>query len=105
MSERATRAGDAELLERVALGYRGAFEEIYRRYARAAYGLASRRVPDPHRAIAAVQDVFASVRRSAGCYGRERETASRWLFGVAWNAVATHAEAEVERDAAAELAV
>ena len=104
MSERATRAGDAELLERVALGDRGAFEEIYRCYARAAYGLASRRVRDPDRAVEAVQEVFISVRRSAGDYRRGRETAARWLFGLAWNVVAAHAEAEVDRAAAAERA-
>ena len=54
------RVSDGELLERVAGGDAGAFEVLYRRYARAMFGLALRRLGDRSRAEEAVQETFAA---------------------------------------------
>ena len=48
-------SSDEQLLLRVAGHYRGAFEELYRRYARTMLGLALRRLRDRGRAEDAVQ--------------------------------------------------
>jgi hypothetical protein len=58
------RVSDGELLERVAGGDAGAFEVLYRRYARAVFGLALRRLGDRSRAEEAVQETFAAIWRS-----------------------------------------
>src|SRR5258708_4275364 len=50
------QAPDEELLTRVATGDRGAFELLYRRYARPVLGLALRRLGDRGRAEDAVQE-------------------------------------------------
>ena len=77
---------DGELVVRVARGDRAAFESLYRRYVRSVYGLALRRLRDPQAAEDAVQEVFASVWRSAGTYRPERGPAAPWLFSIARNA-------------------
>ncbi len=56
---------DGELIRRTGEGDRGAFETLYRRYARTVLGLALRRLGDRGRAEDAVQETFASVWRSA----------------------------------------
>lgn len=78
---------DATLIARVAGGDRTAFEELHRRYARAIYGLALRRIRDRGRAEDATQDVFAAVWRSAARYDPARGAGAPWLFVVARNAV------------------
>lgn len=78
---------DAELLERVGGGDRPAFEELYRRYARAVLGLALRRLGDRGRAEDAVQDTFASVWRSARTFDPSRGAGAAWLYTVARNTV------------------
>ena len=63
---------DAELIERTGRGDRGAFETLYRRYARTVLGLALRRLGDRGRAEDAVQETFASIWRSARSYRADR---------------------------------
>jgi RNA polymerase sigma-70 factor (ECF subfamily) len=78
---------DAELITRVGEGDSGAFELLYRRYARPVFALALRRLGDRGRAEDAVQETFASVWRSARSYRRERGPGAPWLYAVARNAI------------------
>jgi RNA polymerase sigma-70 factor, ECF subfamily len=82
---------DGELIQRVALGDAGAFELLYRRYARPVFGLALRRLGDRMRAEDAVQETFAAVWRSARTYRAERGPGAPWLYAVARNAVVDRA--------------
>ena len=52
---------DGELIRRVAAREAEAFEELYRRYSPAAYGLATRVIRQPFLAQEAVHDAFAAV--------------------------------------------
>jgi RNA polymerase sigma-70 factor (ECF subfamily) len=87
---------DGELLQRVAVGDRGAFELLYRRFSRAVYGFALRRLGDRGRAEDAVQETFASVWRSARSYKPERGPGAPWLYAVARNAIVDRARARTE---------
>lgn len=78
---------DADLLGRVGTGDRDAFEELYRRYARAVLALALRRLGDRGRAEDATQEVFAAVWKSARSYNPSRGAGSSWLFAIARNAI------------------
>lgn len=78
---------DGQLIERIADRQRAAFDELYRRYARAVLGLALRRLGDRGRAEDAVQEAFAAIWRSAGSYRRERGTGAAWLYAIARNAI------------------
>ncbi len=78
---------DGELIEKIAAGDRGAFDELYVRYARAVLGLSLRRLGDRGRAEDAVQDAFAAIWRSARTYDRSRGTGATWLYAVARNAI------------------
>ncbi len=78
---------DAELITRVGEGDSGAFELLYRRYARPVFALALRRLGDRGRAEDAVQETFTSIWRSAGSYRRERGPGAPWLYAVARNAI------------------
>jgi RNA polymerase sigma-70 factor (ECF subfamily) len=78
---------DGELIARVGEGDAGAFELLYRRYARPVFALALRRLGDRGRAEDAVQETFASVWRSAGSYRQERGPGAPWLYAVARNAI------------------
>jgi RNA polymerase sigma-70 factor (ECF subfamily) len=78
---------DAQLLARIAGGDRMAFEELYRRYARAVYGLALRRLGDRGRAEDAAQDAFVAIWRSARTYDPRRGGGAPWLYAVARNAI------------------
>ncbi|MDH4346396.1 MAG: sigma-70 family RNA polymerase sigma factor [Thermoleophilia bacterium] len=98
---RAGEITDGELIERVGTGDRGAFEQLYRRYARPVFGLALRRLGDRASAEDAVQETFASVWRSARSYRRERGTGASWLFVVARNAIVDRARAR--KDVPAEI--
>jgi RNA polymerase sigma-70 factor (ECF subfamily) len=90
------RVSDGELLERVAGGDAGAFEVLYRRYARAVFGLALRRLGDRSRAEEAVQETFTSVWRSARSYDRERGPGAPWLYAVARHAIVDRFRARTE---------
>ena len=78
---------DGTLIERVAAQQRGAFEELYGRYARPVLGLALRRLGDRGRAEDSVQEVFVAVWRSASSYDRTRGPGGAWLFTIARNAI------------------
>jgi RNA polymerase sigma-70 factor (ECF subfamily) len=78
---------DATLLDRVAAGDRPAFEEIYRRYARAVLALAMRRLRDRGRAEDATQDTFSAIWRAAARFDRSRSSGAAWIFTIARNAV------------------
>jgi RNA polymerase sigma-70 factor, ECF subfamily len=78
---------DAQLIARIADGDRPAFEELYRRYARAVLGLALRRLGDRGRAEDATQDAFVAIWRSARTYDPERGRGAPWLYAVARNAI------------------
>src|SRR5213592_2223274 len=89
-------ATDGELIVRAGDGDRGAFEVLYRRYARPVFGLALRRLGDRGRAEDAVQETFASVWRAAGTYRPERGPGAPWLYAVARNAIVDRGRARVE---------
>jgi RNA polymerase sigma-70 factor (ECF subfamily) len=87
---------DGELIARVGEGDRGAFEVLYRRYARPVFALALRRLGDRGRAEDAVQETFASVWRSAGSYRLERGPGAPWLYAVARNAIVDRRRSRAE---------
>ncbi|HXY86208.1 MAG TPA: sigma-70 family RNA polymerase sigma factor [Gaiellaceae bacterium] len=82
---------DGELIQRVGHGDAGAFELLYRRYARPVFGLALRRLGERMRAEDAVQETFAAVWRSAKTYKPERGPGAPWLYAVARNAIVDRA--------------
>jgi RNA polymerase sigma-70 factor (ECF subfamily) len=87
---------DEDLLVSVGDGDRGAFEVLYRRYARAMLGLALRRLGDRGRAEDAVQEAFAAIWRSAKSYRPERGPGAPWLYAVARNAISDRGRARTE---------
>ncbi len=87
---------DGELVQQVAGGDGQAFELLYRRYARAVYALALRRLGDRGRAEDAVQETFASVWRSARSYRPERGEAAPWLYAIARNAIVDRFRSRVD---------
>ena len=89
-------ATDGELIVRAGDGDRGAFEVLYRRYARPVFGLALRRLGDRGRAEDAVQETFASVWRAARSYRPERGPGGPWLYAVARNAITDRSRARNE---------
>ncbi len=90
---------DGELIQRVALRDRAAFDDLYRRYARSVFGLALRRLGDRGRAEDAVQETFAAIWRSAGTYRPDRGPGAPWLYTVARNATIDRGRARVETPA------
>jgi RNA polymerase sigma-70 factor (ECF subfamily) len=87
---------DGELIVRIASGDADAFEQLYRRYARAMLGLALRRLGDRGRAEDAVQETFTSVWRAAKSYRPDRGPGAPWLYAVARNAITDRARARLE---------
>jgi RNA polymerase sigma-70 factor (ECF subfamily) len=83
----AREVSDADLIQRVGKGDDGAFDTLYRRYARPVFALALRRLGDRGRAEDAVQETFTSVWRSARTYRPERGAGAPWLYAVARNAI------------------
>jgi RNA polymerase sigma-70 factor (ECF subfamily) len=92
---------DGDLISRVGEGDPGAFELLYRRYARPVFALALRRLGDRGRAEDAVQETFASIWRSAGSYRQERGPGAPWLYAVARNAIVDRNRARGEPPAEA----
>jgi RNA polymerase sigma-70 factor (ECF subfamily) len=79
--------GDEDLLELVAERRdEAAFDELYRRYGRAVYGVVVRLVGDRAHSEDVVQQAFTNVWRAAAGYRRERGPATGWLFAIARNA-------------------
>jgi RNA polymerase sigma-70 factor (ECF subfamily) len=87
---------DAHLIERVAVGDRDAFAELYSRFARPVLALAIRQLGDNGRAEDAAQETFAAVWRSARSFRRERGSGSAWLFAVARHAIIDRARQRIE---------
>jgi RNA polymerase sigma-70 factor (ECF subfamily) len=87
---------DGQLIQRVGSGDAGAFELLYRRYARPVFGLALRRLGDRMRAEDAVQETFAAIWRSARTYRPERGPGAPWLYAVARNAIVDRARSRLE---------
>src|SRR5947208_10330259 len=83
----ANEVTDGELILRTGDGDRGAFEALYRRYARPVFGLALRRLGDRMNAEDAVQETFAAIWRSARTYKPDRGAGAPWLYAVARNAI------------------
>jgi RNA polymerase sigma-70 factor (ECF subfamily) len=78
---------DEQLLARVADERdESAFEELYRRYARAIHAVVRRILREHGASEDAVQEVFASVWRSAAGYRPGRGRAVAWIFTIARNA-------------------
>src|ERR687896_2053819 len=92
----AHESSDGALIGRIGEGDQDAFERLYRRYARAVFGLALRRLGDRSRAEEAVQETFTSVWRSARSYDRERGPGAPWLYAVARHAIVDRSRARVE---------
>ena len=95
----ANQLSDGELIVLSADGDRGAFEVLYRRYARPVFGLALRRLGDRGRAEDAVQETFASIWRAARSYKPERGPGAPWLYAVARNAITDRGRARTEMPA------
>ena len=79
-----TRAEDDELIRRVALGDRQAFETLYDRYAASVFGVALRMLGQREIAEEAVQEIFWRIWQRAASFDRSRAFAP-WLFGIAHN--------------------
>jgi RNA polymerase sigma-70 factor (ECF subfamily) len=90
---------DGQLIVRVGRGDGGAFEQLYRRYARAVFGLALRRLGDRGRAEEAVQETFAAIWRSARSYRPERGPGAPWLYAVARHAIVDRSRVRAEEPA------
>jgi RNA polymerase sigma-70 factor (ECF subfamily) len=71
---------DEAVLALVARADEQALSELYRRFARLAYGLAFRILRDDALAQDAVQEAFLGVWRSAGRFTAERAKPSTWLL-------------------------
>jgi RNA polymerase sigma-70 factor (ECF subfamily) len=83
----AVAESDSQLIERVAVGDRDAFTELYRRFARPVLALALRQLGDNGRAEDAAQETFAAVWRSARSFRADRGSGSAWLYAVARHAI------------------
>jgi RNA polymerase sigma-70 factor (ECF subfamily) len=92
----AERVSDGDLIQRVGIGDRNAFEALYRRFARPVFGLALRRLGDRGRAEDALQETFTSIWRSASTYRPERGPGAPWLYAVARNAIVDRSRGRTE---------
>ena len=81
-----TTTPSERLLANVAHGDRGAFAELYDRYANAVYGACLRVLREPHAAEDAAQEAFAAIWRHAGAFDAARGAAGAWIGRVARNA-------------------
>jgi RNA polymerase sigma-70 factor (ECF subfamily) len=90
------RTSDADLIVRIGRGDRGAFEELYRRFARPVLSLAVRLLGDHGRAEDATQETFAAIWRSAKSFRPERGSGSAWLYAVARHAIIDRARQRVD---------
>ncbi|RKT68517.1 RNA polymerase sigma-70 factor (ECF subfamily) [Saccharothrix variisporea] len=76
------RPSDSALVQRVSEGDRGAFGELYDRYARPAYSLARRVCVDPDLAEDVVQEAFLVLWRNPSGYDASRGSFGTWLMTV-----------------------
>jgi RNA polymerase sigma-70 factor (ECF subfamily) len=77
-----TNLPDDLLLRQVARGDTAAFDEIYRRHGRTAYGLARRLGASREQAEDIVQETFVAVWRNAGQYSSHRGSTMTWLNSI-----------------------
>lgn len=88
---------DAVLARRVARGDEGALEAVYDRLGGIVYGLAVRSLGDPELAEECMQDVFASVWRTAARFDRSRGSLGTWVVALARNRIIDAARARARR--------
>lgn len=90
------RLSDDVLLLRVARSDRPAYDELYRRYARPAYGLALARAADHEHAEQATREVFRAVWTEAPRFDPAVAVADGWIHDLALTAVRGHLERSPE---------
>ena len=90
------RLSDDVLVLRVARSDRPAYDEVYRRYARPAYGLALAHAADHEHAEQATREVFRAVWAEAPHFDPALEVADGWIHDVALTAVRRHLERSPE---------
>lgn len=73
----------ADLLRQIADGDRGAFADLYDRFAARVLGLVRRVLVDPAQSEEVTQEVFLEVWQGASGFDSERGSASAWLFTLA----------------------
>ncbi len=71
---------DEDLVAAIAGGDDNALAQLYDRYSRPAFGLASRILRDPALAQDALQDAFLAVWRTAAAFDPARASAQTWLL-------------------------
>ncbi len=97
---------DSQWLGRIAERDLEALDILYRRYARAAYGLALRRLGDRDGAEDATRRTFAAIWGFAATRVPKSGDRARWLFTVAENAIGDQASGRahpVSRDEVSEV--
>jgi RNA polymerase sigma-70 factor (ECF subfamily) len=90
------RLSDDVLVLRVARSDRAAYDELYRRYARPAYGLALAHAADHEHAEQATREVFRAVWTEAPSFDPALAVADGWIHDVASTAVRRHLERSPE---------
>lgn len=85
-----SRDSDLRLLERIALGERDAFQELYSRYAGKVLAYVRMLSRDSHAAEDVVQEVFLAVWRKAASFQPERGDAPTWLYTITRNKLVDH---------------
>src|SRR6185503_6497266 len=73
-------------VRKIALGDRGAFEELFQSYKRRLMGYAYRMTGDASRAEELVSDILVEVWKNASRF-QERSSVSTWIFGIAHHKV------------------
>mgnify|MGYP000011629952 CR=1 FL=1 len=76
---------DERLMQQVAIGDSGAFEELYRRHARTAMAVARRGGAPPELAEEVVQDAFLALWRRAPQYHAGRGSVDTWIAAIVRN--------------------
>jgi len=81
---------DGVLMDRIVAGDTAAFELLYDRHSKAAYGLAYRILNEPGFAEDVVQDAFLTVWRQAATYGQARGSVRSWLLAIVHHRAIDH---------------
>jgi RNA polymerase sigma-70 factor (ECF subfamily) len=74
---------DSDLMRKVALGDRAAFDQLFDRYNQLALNLAARVLNERQEAEDVVQEVFLQLWRDASSYRQERGNVSTWIVAIA----------------------
>jgi RNA polymerase sigma-70 factor (ECF subfamily) len=94
------RLSDDVLVLRLARSDRPAYDEVYRRYARPAYGLALAHAADHEHAEHATREVFRAIWTEAPHFDPAVAVADGWIHEVALTAIRRHLERSPEAAAA-----